>query len=75
MPVVVNAAHEAKPHLPGAVLMLLAVLSATNYVRTGRRRYWLGAGALCGAAFGMAPKGSRQHTRPAGRGASDHIFD
>jgi hypothetical protein len=53
MPVVVNMAHEAKPHLPGAVLMLLAILSATNYVRTGKKRYWIGAGALCGAAFGM----------------------
>jgi hypothetical protein len=53
MPVVVNMAHEAKPHLPGAVLMLLAVLAATKYVQTGLRRYWLAAGALCGAAFGM----------------------
>ena len=53
MPVVVNMAHEAKPHLPGAVLMLLAVLAASKYVQTGQRRYWVGAGALCGAAFGM----------------------
>ena len=53
MPVVVNMAHEAKPHLPGAVLMLLTVLCATNYVRTGSKRYWIGAGALCGAALGM----------------------
>src|SRR5688500_15997844 len=53
MPVVVNMAHEAKPHLPGAVLMLLAVLAATNYVQTGRRRWWIAAGAFCGAAFGM----------------------
>ena len=53
MPVVVNMAHEAKPHLPGAVLMLLAVLAATNYAQTGRRRWWIAAGALCGAAFGM----------------------
>ena len=53
MPVVVNMAHEAKPHLPGAVLMLLAVLAAANYVQTGRRRWWVAAGALCGAAFGM----------------------
>jgi hypothetical protein len=28
MPVVVNMAHEAKPHLPGMVLMLLAVMAA-----------------------------------------------
>jgi hypothetical protein len=53
MPVVVNMAHEAKPHLAGAVLMLLAVLAASKYVQTGLRRYWVGAGVLCGAALGM----------------------
>ncbi|HWE96617.1 MAG TPA: glycosyltransferase family 39 protein [Tepidisphaeraceae bacterium] len=53
MPVVVNAAHEAKPHLPGAVLMLLAALAGARYVETGTRRAWLSAGALCGAAVGM----------------------
>ncbi len=53
MPVVVNMAHEAKPHLPGAVLMLLAVIAAVRYVDTGRRGWWLAAAALCGAALGM----------------------
>lgn len=53
MPVVVNMAHEAKPHLPGAVLMLLSVVAATRYVETGRTRWWAATGALCGAAFGM----------------------
>jgi hypothetical protein len=53
MPVVMNMAHEAKPHLPGAVLMLLAVLAASRYVETGGRCWWITAGALCGAAFGM----------------------
>lgn len=53
MPVVVNMAHEAKPHLPGAVLMLLAVLAASNYVQTGKRKCWIAAGVFCGAAFGM----------------------
>jgi hypothetical protein len=53
MPVVVNMAHEAKPHLPGAVLVLLAVLAAARFVETGGRRWWLAAGGLCGAAFGM----------------------
>lgn len=53
MPVVVNAAHEAKPHLAGMVLMLLAVLAACRFVETGRRRWWVAAGALCGAALGM----------------------
>jgi len=49
----VNMAHEAKPHLPGAVLMLLAVAAAMRYVETGRRRWWLATALLCGAAFGM----------------------
>lgn len=53
MPVVVNMAHEAKPHLPGAVLMLLTVAAAMRYVETGRRRWWLAASCLCGASFGM----------------------
>lgn len=53
MPVVVNMAHEAKPHLPGAVLMLLTVLLADQYVRTGRIRWAVAAGAAAGAAFGM----------------------
>lgn len=53
MPVVVNMAHEAKPHLPGAVLMLLSVIAATKYVETGKTRWWVLTGALCGAAFGM----------------------
>ena len=53
MPVVMNMAHEAKPHLPGAVLMLLAVLAGARYVETGARRWWIIAGAACGAATGM----------------------
>lgn len=52
MPVVVTMAHEAKPHLPGAVLMVLAVLAAARYVEGGRWRWALCAGTLCGAAFG-----------------------
>jgi hypothetical protein len=53
MPVVMNMAHEAKPHLPGAVLMLLAALVAARYVESGQRRWWIGAGLLCGAAVAM----------------------
>src|SRR5688572_25024514 len=53
MPVVVNMAHEAKPHLPGAVLMLLAIIAATKFVETGHAKWWVLAGVLCGAAFGM----------------------
>jgi hypothetical protein len=53
MPVVVNMAHEAKPHLAGTVLMLLAVLAAARYAELEGRWRWIGAGALCGAALGM----------------------
>ena len=53
LPVVVTAAHEAKPHLAGAVLMLWAVLKADDFVALGRRRDALWAGALCGAASAM----------------------
>jgi len=55
MPIVINAAHEAKPHLAGAVLMLLAVLAAVRFAETGWRRSWLAASILCGAAIGMVP--------------------
>lgn len=53
MPVVVNMSHEAKPHLPGAVLMLLAVLAGLRCLDTGRTLWWFVASCLCGAAFGM----------------------
>jgi hypothetical protein len=53
MPVVINMAHEAKPHLPGAVLMLFAVLAAMRYVERGAWRWLAITGVLCGAAFGM----------------------
>jgi hypothetical protein len=53
MPVVVNMVHEAKPHLPGAVLQFMAVAGAVRYAETGRRRWWAATAAACGAAFGM----------------------
>ncbi|HEX4123729.1 MAG TPA: hypothetical protein VHY37_03320 [Tepidisphaeraceae bacterium] len=53
MPVVINSAHEAKPHLPGAALVVLAVWAGCEYARSGRREMLLIAGALCGAAMGM----------------------
>ncbi|MFQ5495352.1 MAG: glycosyltransferase family 39 protein, partial [Phycisphaerae bacterium] len=53
MPVVVCMAHEGKPHLPGAVLMLLAVLAAMRHVADGKRRDWWLMCAACGAAVGM----------------------
>ncbi|MEM7807334.1 MAG: hypothetical protein AAF561_04415 [Planctomycetota bacterium] len=55
LPVVVVAAHEAKPHLPGAALALVAVCVADGYVRRGRCRQLLLAGFFCGAAAGMVP--------------------
>lgn len=55
LPAVVTMAHEAKPHLPGAVLTLLAILCADSYARRGGARRWMFAGAVCGAAVGMVP--------------------
>lgn len=53
MPIVVDMAHEAKPHMPGAVLMLWAVVAAVRYVDTGRMAWWLATAVLCGLALGM----------------------
>jgi hypothetical protein len=58
MPVVVNFSHEAKPHLPGAVLALLAAMAAGAYANSGQRRWWIIAAALCGAAMGMVLTGA-----------------
>jgi hypothetical protein len=55
MPAVVNSAHEAKPHLPGVVLTLLAVMAAERYVRVGGMRAAALMGLACGAAIGMVP--------------------
>jgi hypothetical protein len=56
-PIVLNLSHEAKPHLPSAVLSLFAVIAAVKYIETASRRWALIAGALCGAAFGMVLTG------------------
>jgi 4-amino-4-deoxy-L-arabinose transferase-like glycosyltransferase len=53
MPIVINGTHEAKPHLAGTVLILLSALAATKYVETGRPRWWVVTGVLCGLAVGM----------------------
>ena len=53
LPVTRTATHEAKPHLAGAALCLCAVIAATRYVEAGKRRWLIGAGALCGAAMAM----------------------
>ncbi len=55
MPVIVNGAHEAKPHLGGLALTLLAVLVAARYVQTGAAKWWILAGVFCGAATAMVP--------------------
>ncbi|MGA2441649.1 MAG: hypothetical protein ABSH08_11865, partial [Tepidisphaeraceae bacterium] len=53
MPVVVDLAHETKPHLAGAALILLAVLAAGNYVQTGRWKWIVWTAVACGASAGM----------------------
>lgn len=55
MPVVITAAHEAKPHLAGTTLMLLAVLAGARWVENGRRRWAIATAIVCGAAIGMVP--------------------
>lgn len=55
MPVVVTAAHEAKPHLAGTALTLWAVLAGAKYVESGSRRMAVATAILCGAAIGMDP--------------------
>jgi hypothetical protein len=53
LPVVVDLAHEAKPHLAGCSLMLLAVMAAQRYIETGKWRWVIWAGIACGASAGM----------------------
>jgi len=53
MPIVINGAHEAKPHLAGTVLVLLAALAGARFVEKGGRRWWMLTGALCGLAAGV----------------------
>jgi len=57
MPVVINLAHEAKPHLAGTVLILAAVLAASHYVSSGKWRWAILASLLCGLAVGMVLSG------------------
>lgn len=52
-PVVFAMAHEAKPHLPGCALMMLAAWAGMVYVDRGRFRDAVLAGGLCGLAAGM----------------------
>ena len=58
LPVVINMSHEAKPHLPAAVLTLLAIIAAVCYIETSSRRFAILTGALCGASFAMVLTGA-----------------
>lgn len=53
LPVVTCMAHEAKPHLAGAVLMLAAVMFTIQALQLQRTRDWAGLYVCCGAAVGM----------------------
>lgn len=52
-PVVFATAHEAKPHLAGAALMLLGCLAAMRWIDKGRNRDAILVGVVCGLATGM----------------------
>jgi hypothetical protein len=53
MPVAIALSHEAKPHLPGAVMMLWATLWGLRYVESNlpRHRQWMAL--CCGAALSL----------------------
>ncbi len=57
MPVAVDLAHEAKPHLAGTAILLLAILAAGKYVETGRWKWIVWTAIACGAAAGMVLSG------------------
>ena len=57
MPVVIDLAHEAKPHLAGTVLILLTIWLAMKFVRSGQPRWWILAAIAAGAAMGMVLTG------------------
>ena len=57
MPVVIDLGHEAKPHLAGTALMLLAILSASKYVETGKEKWIVWTAVACGASAGMVLSG------------------
>jgi hypothetical protein len=52
-PVVFAMAHEAKPHLPGAALMVLTCIAGIRYVDQGCRRDAIVAGIVAGLSIGM----------------------
>lgn len=50
MPVMITAAHEAKPHLPGAALMLMSIWAAMRYLVSADARWRIACSILAGAA-------------------------
>ena len=69
MPVVLDLAHEAKPHLAGTALMLLAILSASKYVETGKWKWIAWTAIACGTCAGMVLSGVVALVDSAGDGA------
>jgi hypothetical protein len=57
LPVVVTMGHEAKPHLAGAALGVLAALAGGAYVKRGGITRAAMAGVVCGAAWGTVLTG------------------
>jgi len=55
MPITVSMSHEAKPHLPGAVLAMWAAYVGIRYLQKPGGGRFAGLSALCGLAVGMVP--------------------
>lgn len=53
LPVTITMAHEAKPHLPAAVLMIYAVLASFAYVKRPTNGRYFGLALLCGLSCAM----------------------
>jgi hypothetical protein len=64
MPVVINSAHEAKPHLAGTVLTIACIGAGLKFLVTGKGKWCLFAGAIAGAATGMVLTGYAAFTVP-----------
>ena len=66
LPVVINMAHEAKPHLPSVAITLWAVVFAVDCVVDKSVRKGLLAGALRGSGRGHGPFRIHRPIDPAG---------
>lgn len=58
LPLVVEMGHEAKPHLAGVALLLLAIVAASKYVETAKWKWIVWTAIACGAAAGMVLSGA-----------------